>query len=82
MIYLLIFVVNLMYIAALIVTVVNLRALGRSRDTQMSGTWYGAGEPPEGFRGYWFDGRVHQVYPLEIGTTDMTAEEIADSEID
>lgn len=82
MIYLLICVANLITIAALTITVHNLRALGKPRGAELSGTWYGTDVPPEGFRGYWFDGRVHQVYPIEIGTTDMTAEEIADSEID
>lgn len=80
--HLLICVVNLITSTVLVTTVHSLRALGRPRGAELSGTWYGTDEPPEGFKGYWFDGRVHQVYPIDVKVSHLTAEEIADLEED
>lgn len=54
----------------------------RLAEAHRTGVWRGADEPPPGFRGYWDSGRVHQVWPMNIGTVALTVEELADLEED
>lgn len=54
----------------------------RIAEAERTGTWVGRDKPPEGFKGYWFDGSVHQVYPMELKVSSMTAEELAGLEKD
>lgn len=72
----------LMLAGGVVLIVSSLENRDRLKKAQDSGVWYGTDEPPEGFRGYWHNGRVHQVYPMDVKVSHLTAEEIADLEED